>query len=58
MPDIDDISPGDELPADTTVRCCGVVMDAARSLWTCASSNASCNASIETRNGLIFDIRD
>lgn len=58
MIDIDDISPGDELDADATVLCCGVVMDAARSSWTCASSNVSCNASIETRNGLIFAIRD
>ncbi|MFC9821403.1 hypothetical protein ACFWG6_30985 [Streptomyces erythrochromogenes] len=56
MLDIDDVSPGDELPADTPVRCCGVVMDAARSLWTCASSNLSCNGRIETRNGLIFGI--
>lgn len=57
MNDIDDISPGDELPEGVTVLCCGVEMDAARSLWTCASSNASCNGSIETRNGLVFNIR-
>ena len=58
MLDIDDVSPGDELPDDTDVRCCGVVMDAARGLWTCASSNASCSTTIQTRGGLIFDIRD
>lgn len=57
MPDIDSISPGDELPANTPVLCCGVVMDAAGNRWTCASFNVSCNASIETRNGLVFDIR-
>jgi len=56
--DIDSLSPGDELPADTPVLCCGVVMDAACGWWTCASSSHTCNGSIETRNGLIFDIRD
>lgn len=57
MLDIDDLSPGDELPADTAVRCCGVVMDAANDWWTCASLSDSCHGSILTRNGLIFDIR-
>lgn len=57
MIDIDDINPGDELPDDTDVTCCGLVMDAARGWWTCVSSNDHCKGSIQTRNGLIFNIR-
>jgi len=56
--DIDTISPGDELPDDTDILCCGVVMDAARGWWTCASSNATCNGNILTRDGLVFVVRD
>ncbi|GAA3384463.1 hypothetical protein [Streptomyces racemochromogenes] len=54
MPDIDDISPGDELPAGTHVLCCGDAMDIGDDTWTCGS----CNTVIETRHGLVFTIRD
>ncbi|MFK0222197.1 hypothetical protein ACIQWN_28905 [Streptomyces vinaceus] len=57
MLDIDDLSPGDELPDDADVTCCGLVMDAARGWWTCVISNATCIGSITTRHGLIFNIR-
>lgn len=53
MLDIDSIGPGDELPADTPVLCCGDVMDSTGATWTCGC----CNTVIETRNGLVFDIR-
>jgi hypothetical protein len=54
MPDIDDISPGDELDADTSVTCCGGVMDTVGLTWTCHR----CHAVIKTSGGLIYDIRD
>ena len=54
MPDIDSLSPGDELPAGTPVLCCGDAMDTTDTLWTCPR----CTTVIETRGGLIFDIRD
>lgn len=54
MTDIDSISPGDELPAGTDVLCCGDSMDSAGTTWTCGC----CATVIETRNGLISDIRD
>lgn len=54
MLDIDDLSPGDELPAGTSVTCCGGVMEAVGSTWTCHR----CPAAITTHGGLIFDIRD
>lgn len=54
MPDIDSISPGDELPAGTPVLCCGGVMDTADTTWTCGC----CHAVIKTSGGLIYDIRD
>lgn len=53
MLDIDTISAGDELPAETAVLCCGDVMDSTGATWTCGC----CNAVIETSNGLISDIR-
>jgi hypothetical protein len=55
--DIEDLSPGDELHDDADVICCGLAMDAARGWWTCVSSNNHCKGSIQTQNGLIFNIR-
>lgn len=54
MPDIDTISPGDELPAGTHVLCCGDVMDTVGTKWTCGC----CDTVIEARDGLVFAIRD
>ncbi|MFE2850597.1 hypothetical protein ACFXJO_05615 [Streptomyces lavendulae] len=54
MIDIDDVSPGDELPDDTDVLCCGQVMDATGITWSCPA----CRTAIETRSGLVFAIRD
>jgi hypothetical protein len=54
MVDIDDISPGDELPDGTSVTCCGSPMDTAGSIWTCRR----CRAGIEATSGLIFHIHD
>ncbi|MFD8142475.1 hypothetical protein [Streptomyces sp. NPDC059708] len=54
MIDIDDTSPGDELPDGASVLCCGGVMDTAGSTWACHR----CGAAIQAKGGLIFDIRD
>ncbi|MFF5445459.1 hypothetical protein [Streptomyces sp. NPDC012888] len=54
MPDTDTLRPGDELDEGTPVICCGDVMDTVGTTWTCPV----CATTIQTRDGLIFDIRD